>query len=215
VPEILPGRREGVGWHPRCVIEKYSAGQVAHARRRAGAVSGTLLRTLFAEPEDGIVCDEGNGVTGGGAANLAMVIVGGSGYPLAPGRSVFGVGADGATPFSVEHAHLSPAQGEDPDRSFYRPMDPGYPLAAGPGVIEGQATFAETEACFAWHEWCWAAGPSAPLPHHQLHRAYTGGPPVMVNRRCSPAGYGKKLPGVAWVFRTVVTIGYRVLTTGD
>lgn len=218
MPDMTTGRRDGVGWHPQCTIEKYSAGQVAWLRRELpglGPLNGRFLRRLFSEPEDGIVRDEGNGITGGGSANLALVITGRTaGYPLAPGRTVFGVGAD-ATPFSSEHVHLAPEAGEDPARSFYRPMDPGYPRSDAPAVIEGQATFAETEACFDWHTWCWAAGPSAPLPHHSLARAYTGGPPVMINRRASAVGYGEKLPGVAWVFRTVVTVGGLILTSGD
>jgi len=85
-------------------------------------------------------------------------------------------------------------------------MDPGYPRPSGLTSIEGQATFTETEACFAWHEWCWASGPPEPQAHHALHGAYAGEGAVMVNRKAHPAGYGVKEAGVAWVFRTQIEL---------
>jgi hypothetical protein len=206
---LLPDR-DGIRWHPRSVIEKYSSDQVRWARRRDLAapprLNGETLRGLFPEPEDGIVEDQGNGVTAGGTANLALVLTGAGGHPLAPGRAVFGVGSD-ATGFSREHVRLANAVGEEPGRSWYRPMDAGYPRVTRTGAVEGQATFAEAEACFAWHEWCWGTGPGGPVPHHSLRGCYGGEQPVMMNRRAHPAGYGEKLAGVAWVFRTEVAIG--------
>ncbi len=212
-------RCDVISWHPVCTIEKYSADQVRYARdhgevpwsqrfalSRRQVLSGDLLRLLFREPEDGTVTDEGNGVTAAGTANLALVLSGLGGYPLTPGRAVFGVGGDD-TPFSREHVHLSAGDGEQPGSSFYRPMDVGYPVVNRPGVIEGQATFAESEACFPWFEWCWGAGPNWPVPHHSLRGAYGGEQPVMMNRRSHPAGYGEKLAGVAWCFKTEITIG--------
>jgi hypothetical protein len=197
--------REGIAWYPRCTIEKYSAGQVAWARRRLPSVDGQSLRRMFPVPEGGIARDEGNGVAAAGLANLALVLTGSGGHPLAPGRVVFGVGT-GPEEFSPDHGHLSPAEGEAPHRTYYRPMDQGYPQVPGLGLIEGQATFTEDEACFTWHEWCWAAGPPAPQPHHSLYLAYGSGTPVMVNRKASAIGYGTKEAGVAWVFRTQVTL---------
>lgn len=198
--------RESVRWYPRSRIDKYSAGQVAWARRHFVVpwLSGELLRWVFREPEDGIVTDEGNGVTAAGLANLALVMTG-AGYPLAAGRVSFGVGSD-ATAFHREQVRLSNAAGEEPGRSWYRPMDQGYPASVRPGVIEGQATFTESEACFDWHEWCWGTGPLLPEPHHSLRGAYAGEQPVMVNRKASQQGYGEKLAGVAWVFRTEVAL---------
>lgn len=209
--------RESVRWYPRVTIEKYSPAQVRYARQhgevpwsnRLGlsprtVLSGELLRLLFREPEGGTVCDEGNGVTAGGLANMAQVLTGG-GHPLAPGRVSFGVGSDGETEFDREQVSLSSALGEGPGLSWYRPMDLGYPRATG-AVIEGQATFSESEACFEWHEWCWAAGTASPQPHHSLAGAYHGEQPAMMNRRASKVGYGLKEPGVAWVFRSQVTL---------
>lgn len=209
--------RDGISWHPVSVIEKYSPDQVRYARewqawaatRRLALVPelhGAVLRALFREPECGTVHDEGNGVTAGGMGNLALVLTGTGGHPLAPGRAVFGVGSD-ATAFDREHVHLSRALGEEPGRSWYRPMDHGYPLVPRPGVIEVQATFTESEACFDWHEWCTAAGPVTPVPHHALSGAYRGAPHLMMNRKAHAAGYGEKFPGVAWCFRTEISIG--------
>lgn len=209
--------RESVRWYPRVTIEKYSADQVRYARDhgevpwssrlalpRRAVLNGTLLRLLFREPEDGTAADEGNGVTAAGLANLALVLTGG-GHPLVPGRVSFGVGSD-ATEFDREQVRLSGALGEEPGRSWYRPMDEGYPRSVRPGVIEGQATFTESEACFAWHEWCWGAGAGMTGPHHALRGTYGGEQPVMLNRRANPAGYGTKEPGVAWCFRSEVTL---------
>ena len=207
---------DGVRWHPRVTIEKYSPDQVRYARehgdvpwsKRLGlplreALHGDLLRLLCREPEDGIIRDEGNGVVSAGAVNLALVLTGAGGHPLAPGRAVFGVGSD-AVAFDREHAHLAHVLGEEPGRSWYRPMDRGYPRVTGPGVIEGQATFTEAEACFAWHEWAWGTGPGRPVPHHSLAGCYGGEQPVMMNRRAHPAGYGVKEAGVAWVFKSEI-----------
>jgi hypothetical protein len=198
--------REGLRWYPRIAIEKYSVAQVARFRRRLGGpLTGEMLHHVFPEPEDGTLHDEGNGLTVAGLLNLSRVLTGEvTGHPLSPGRAVFGVGSDD-TPFDREHVHLSRALGEEPGRSWYRPMDQGYPRANGL-AIEGQATFTESEACFEWREWCWASGPGRPAPHHALHGAYGGEQPVMVNRKASPQGYGLKEPGVAWVFRTVVEL---------
>jgi len=210
--------RDGIRWHPVSVIEKYSPDQVAYARNhgeapwpkglalpRRAVLNGDLLRMLFREPEDGTVCDEGNGVTAAGLLNLAAVLTGTGGHPLAPGQAVFGVGSD-AGEFDREQVSLSRPLGEEPGRSWYRPMDQGYPWVPRPGVIEGQATFTEAEACFAWHEWCWGTGPAGPVPHHSLRGSYGGEQPVLMNRRAHPAGYGIKDPGVAWVFRTEITL---------
>lgn len=210
--------RDGLTWHPRVTIEKYSRDQVDYARRCGESVkpaymhlqrhvlTGDLMRLLFREPEDGTVHDEGNGVTAWGMENLARVLTGEAGHPLKPGRAGFGVGSDPAG-FDREHAHLSNALSEGPGRSWYRPMDAGYPVVqAGTAAIEGACTFAESEACFAWHEWCWASGPVRPSAHHELAGAYGGGAPVMINRKGHPAGYGVKEPGVAWCFRTVIEL---------
>lgn len=200
--------RDGIAWHPVCTIEKYSADQVEWARYHCPegvALSGRVLRGMCPVPEDGLVTDEGNGVTAGGTGNLALVLTGLGGHPLAPGRAVFGVGSDD-TAFSREHVHLSGALGEEPGRSWYRPMDAGYPVVPRPGVIEVQATFTESEACFDWHEWCTAAGPVTPAPHHSLHGAYGGSPCLMLNRKAHAAGYGEKFPGVAWCFRSEISI---------
>jgi hypothetical protein len=203
--------RDGITWHPVSTIEKYSSDQVAWARARQaqsplrGALAGGMLRRMFSQPEDGIVRDEGNGVTLAGTGNLALVLTGRGGHPLGQGRAVFGVGGD-ATAFDREHVHLSPVSGEEQGWTWYRPMDAGYPAVTRPGVIEGQATFAESEACFEWHEWCWGTGPLTPEPHHSLRGAYAGEQPVMMNRRAHPAGYGEKLAGVAWVFRTEIML---------
>jgi hypothetical protein len=214
-----PLARDGITWHPVCTIEKYSPDQVRYARERREVpwsqrlalaprtvLHGSLMRLLFREPEGGTVYDEGNGVTVGGTLNLALLLTGLGGHALEAGRAAFGVGGD-ATAFDREHVHLGPVSGEEPGQTWYRPMDAGYPHVPRPGVIGGQATFAESEACFAWHEWCWATGPLTPEPHHALRGAYAGEQPVMVNRRSHPAGYGVKEPGVAWVFRTEITIG--------
>jgi hypothetical protein len=162
----LPLAFDGIRWHPFSVVDKYSPDQVRYAREHGEVVSlrrlalpprrvltGDLMRLLFREPEGGTVYDEGNGVVTAGAVNLALVLTGAGGCPLAPGRVVFGVGSN-AVAFDKEHVHLAHATGEEPGRSWYRPMDYGYPVVPRPGVIGGQATFTEHEACFAWHEWC-------------------------------------------------------------
>lgn len=210
---------DSISWHPVSVIEKYSSDQVRYARTRGdvpwsrrlalpprAVLHGDLLRMLFREPEGGTVEDQGNGVSTVGVMNLALVLTGTGGHPLAPGQAVFGVGSD-AGGFNREQVSLSRPLGEEAGRSWYRPMDPEYPRVPRPGVIEGQATFLEHEACFAWHEWCWGTGPGKPVPHHSLRSAYGGQQPVMMNRRSHPAGYGTKDPGVAWVFKTEITIG--------
>jgi hypothetical protein len=199
---------EGVRWHPRSTIEKYSADQVRWFRRvYQEPVTGWRLRAAFRSPEGGVLRDEGNGVVAGGLLNLARVLAGDSqGLALAPGKMTFGVGSDGGTEFSREHVHLANAGGEGPGRSFYVPMDLGYPQVAGLSTIEGQATFTEDMACFPWHEWCWAAGVITPDLHHVLRQAYRGQGHVMMNRKVHPAGYGVKEPGVAWVFRTRVEL---------
>ena len=211
--ELDSGQREGVGWHPRCAVEKYSADQTRHARawlaRRGAApraLHGSVMRILFDEPEGGIAYDEGNGVVLAGRSNLARLLTGDGGWPLEPGRACFGVGTDGATPFSPEHAHLSMAEGEGEGRTLYLPMDPGFPKVAGAVVIEGQATFAEDDACFPWNEWCWATGGGHPKPGPVLRRVFDEDTSVMMNHKAPPGGLGVKDPGVAWCFRTVITI---------
>ena len=197
---------DGVRWHPRVTVEKYSADQVEWVRYHhpdGVVLTGGLMRRMCPAPEDGTATDEGNGVSAAGAVNLALVLTGAGGHPLAPGRAVFGVGSD-AVAFDREHVHLSHVLGEEAGRSWYRPMDPGYPRVTGPGVIEGQATFTESEACFAWHEWAWGTGPGRPVPHHSLAGCYGGEQPVMMNRRAHPAGYGVKEAGVAWVFKSEI-----------
>jgi hypothetical protein len=213
MPELLPpGYREGVRWYPRSVIEKYSADQVAWARRRSWdsfrrvPLTGEYLRAAFRVPEDGLVYDSGNGVTAGGLVNLARVLAAAGGHPLAPGHAAFGVGTDGETPFDREQVQLANTSGESPEVSWYQPMDAGYPRPGAGASIEGQATFTEQAACFAWHEWCWAAGPVRPVPHHSLQHVYDGAMPAMVNRKASPVGFGLKEPGVAWCFRTQVEL---------
>jgi hypothetical protein len=203
---------EGLRWHPVCTIEKYSADQVRYARRHCLGTPwsprhGDLLRMLFREPEDGIVHDEGNGVTAAGLANLALLLSGTGGHPLAEGHAAFGVGTD-AAPFHREQVKLGGADGEGPEHCWYRPMDAGYPRAAvaTAGVIEGQCTFAEAEACFTWREWCIAAGPVKPASHYALVHAYGGQFPAMINRKASLAGYGEKTFGVAWVFRCEIRL---------
>lgn len=198
---------DGITWYPMCSIEKYSAAQVARARSRLGpGLTGDALRAMFdSGPEGGILFARGNGTTVAGVANLALLLTGVGGHPLAPGRTVFGVGGDAAG-FSREHASLSPAAGEKPGQSWYRPMDFGYPVVSRPGVIEGQATFSEAEACFEWREWCWGTGPGQAAAHYALRGCYGGEQPVMLNRKSHPAGYGSKEPGVAWVFRAEITL---------
>jgi hypothetical protein len=216
---------DGIRWHPVSVIEKYSSSQVRYARSRCEApwsrrmalppravLTGDLLRMLFREPEGGVVEDQGNGVVTAGMMNLALVLTGSGGHPLAPGRAVFGVGSDPGG-FDREQVSLSKVLGEESGRSWYRPMDPGYPWVPRPGVIEGQATFTESEACFAWHEWGWGTGPGKPVPHHSLRGCYGGEQPVMMNRRAHPAGYGTKEAGVAWVFRTEITLGLHTIVS--
>lgn len=210
--DLSSDRREGIGWHPRAVVEKYSAEQTRWARRwlaRRGEaprpLRGDWLRCLFSQPEDGIAYDEGNGVVLAGRANLALLLTGEAGWPLEPGRACFGVGTD-ASPFSAEHTHLSVIEGEDEGRTLYLPMDPGFPKVTGTAVIEGQATFAEDDACFPWAEWCWATGGGQPKPGPVLRRVFDEGTHVMMNRKVPPNGLGVKEPGVAWCFRTEIAI---------
>ena len=197
---------EGLQWHPRCQIDKYSADQVAWLRRRNPVLplTGGRLRRNFGEPEDGTVRDEGNGVTGFGVDNMARVLAGEGGHPLAPGRACFGVGTDPA-PFDREHTRLAPSGPEQPGQTWYVPMDYDFPRVGGFAELHGQATFTEMAACFDWHEWCWATGPGKPREHHSLAQVYDD-TPVMLNRKASPQGYGTKEPGVAWVFRTQVKL---------
>jgi hypothetical protein len=202
-------------------VEKYSPDQTAWARARLEAelgwgrrvlvralgiavpvLHGDWLRELFAEPECGIARDEGNRVTEAGLANLALLLTGG-GHPLAPGRTVFGVGTDGETPPSDGHVHLANAPGEGHGRSWYRPMDAGFPVPDG-AALAGQATFSEREANFGWREWCWASGVPGPEPGPVLRSCFDG-EHAMLNRRAPEAGFGLKEPGVAWVFRTEIT----------
>jgi hypothetical protein len=211
VSSLPAGQTEGIGWYPRCTVEKYSADQTRWARgwlARGGvssrALDGSWMRAMFRDPEDGRAYDEGNGVVAAGLANLAALLTG-DGYPLEPGRASFGVGSD-ALPFSSEHAHLAPAAGEGEGRSFYLPMDPGFPRVAGAVTVLGQATFAEMDACFEWREWCWATGGGRPKAGHLLRRVYDEGTSVMMNRKAPPNGFGMKEAGVAWCFRTEISV---------
>lgn len=207
---LSAGQREGIGWFPRCTVEKYSAEQTRWARawlRRASLpgrhLNGSWMRVMFPEPEGGRAYDEGNGVVLSGLSNLAALLIG-EGYPLGPGRACFGVGTDGQA-FNAEHAHLSVAEGEAEERSLYLPMDPGFPRVAGAVTVAGQATFTETQACFPWNEWCWATGGGTPRAGHILRRVYDEGTSVMMNRKAPPQGFGVKEPGVAWCFRTEIS----------
>jgi hypothetical protein len=211
VSSLSAGQRDGIGWFPRCTVEKYSADQTRWARgwlARAGTprrpLNGSWMRVMFPEPEGGVAHDEGNGVVLAGLSNLAALLTG-DGYPLEPGRACFGVGTDGS-PFDPGHAHLSTAEGEDGGRSLYLPMDPGFPRVTGALTIEGQATFAEDQACFPWMEWCWATGGGRPRAGHILRRVYDEGTSVMMNRKAPPGGLGAKEEGVAWCFRTEITL---------
>jgi hypothetical protein len=198
-----PHSSDGLRWHPVCVVEKYDADQVEWVRYHCeGELTGDLLRSMLPGPAGGYARDEGNGVVAGGLANIAYLLTGSGGHALAPGRSVFGVGADGGG-FSPGHGHLGNDSNEAEGATWYRPMDHGYPVVAEGAVIAGQATFSETEANFAWAEWCWASGEGEPSAGEKLSRCYPG-PSVMINRKAPAEGFGAKEPGVAWVFRTEV-----------
>jgi hypothetical protein len=213
---VSDAKRDCIHWHPVCTVEKYSPDQAAWARRKLPArqpLHGDLLRELFRVPEGGIIRAEGNGVTAAWLANLAQLLTGAGGYPLAPGRTVFGVGIDGETEFSPSLVHLAPGPGEGFGRSWYRPMDPGFPAARG-GTVAGQATFGEREACHIWAEWCWAAGRAGAVAGPVLRECFGGeGEHVMLNRKAPEGGFGDKETGAAWVFQTEIT--FRDLLTSE
>lgn len=196
----------GLRWFPRVAIERYSPSQVAWAREHDIPVTGSRLRDAFAGPEDGTVRDEGNTITAGGVENLTRILTEGGGHPIAPGRAVFGVGSDGLTEASYDHVALNPAAGEGYGRTFYIPVDPGFPRIERRGVIGVQATFTEDMANFPWAEWCLAVGAVRPARDHSLRGAFGGASHVMMNRRACPDGYGTKEPGMAWCFRAEISL---------
>lgn len=193
-------------WFPRVTIARYSAGQVAWARKHDIPVTGSRLRDAFTAPDDGMACDAGNTVTAGGVENLTRILLGDGGHPIVAGRTAFGVGTDGLTQAHYDHVTLCPEAGEGHDRTFYIPADHGFPRIERRGVIGVQATFTEEQANFAWAEWCLAVGAVAPLRHHALRAAFGGASCVMMNRRANPDGYGTKEPGTAWCFRAEISL---------
>jgi hypothetical protein len=198
-----------IRWYPRVVVAKYSPDQTGWALGRLPAggmpprLDGSVLRRLFPEPEDGYAYDAGNALVTSGLANLVNVVTGG-GFPLAPGRACFGVGAD-ATAFTPDQQHLA-RSGEHAGTSFYQPMDAGYPVVRDGGIVAGQATFAAEDANFSWLEWCWVSGPGLATAGPVLAEVYAAhGSGIMMNRKvpASP-GLGKKEFGASWVFSSEV-----------
>ncbi len=209
---------EGIKWHPRVRVARYSAGQARFAQARLGSVlHGDRLRDLFSEPEDGYALDEGNAMTSGGLTNLIALLTGAApsgsaGRPLtlgaggaAAGSACVGVGTDGTTAFAAAQAHLANATGEGAGSSFYQSMDSGYPTLTAPAQINGQATFQPSDANFDWLEWCWATGAGVPTPGPVLASVYsTAGSAAMLNRKIPPSGLGLKRAGAAWIFESTV-----------
>jgi hypothetical protein len=213
---------DSIKWYPRIRIERYSVDQTQWAMQRLGVVRlhGDTLRKLFAEPEDGVVTDEGNTMVNGGLTNLINLATGATpsgatGRPLslglgggAAGSAVIGVGNDGTTPNSASQTHLANATGEGTANSWYQSMDTGYPTLTTPATINGQSTFQASAANFTagWNEWCWATGAGVPTAGPVLGSVYaTAGTGAMWNRKIPANGLGVKSLGAAWVFQCNVT----------
>jgi hypothetical protein len=217
-----------VKWHPSVTVEKYSPDQSAYARerlesslswgrrllvRRLGlrvpSLHGDLLREMFAEPEGGVACDEGNIMVNSGLANLAAVLTG-TGNPLRAGpgsndgAAVVGVGS------AVTDALVTDeALGGDGDVStaWYQAMDALYPALTGePGVILVQATFPEQAANFSWAEWCAAAGAGAVTAGPALAGVYAGSF-AMMNHKAPALSLGGKAEGQTAVFSSSLAFG--------
>lgn len=218
---------DGVRWHPRVRIERYSTDQAAYAdrllRRAAawghrlsiprlgittGRIHGDLLRLICGDPEDGVFTAEGNLCTVGGLAAIAALVTGAPAQPLSPGHTIAGVGA-GDTEASPHQNRL--AGDGDAASAHYQGMDATYPSVEPPpavGVVTGQVTVAGAHAAWPWLEWCWASATDrlTPAVTGAELATLTGGTQVMHNRKVfGPADRpGDRRPGTAWVFTSEI-----------
>lgn len=118
-------------------------------------------------------------LTTAGINHIAQAIVG-QGTAFNNTNAHIGVG-NGTTAFAVSQTDLMGSS------RFRKGVDTGYPIVAPP-VVSFKATFAKTEANFAWNEWA-------------IFNAATGG--VMLNRVVE--SNGTKQSNQTWVMEVAIT----------
>jgi hypothetical protein len=140
-----------VRWRSSTVVEKFSPSQAAHATVRLGRnPSRDELVALCGHPEEGVHEDlTSNLLTTAGLTRITNLLTGGGSPALTATTARLGVG-NSSTVELVTNTDLGAASGAG-NRQFYV-MDLGYP-AVSAGVLVVRATFAASDANFAWAEW--------------------------------------------------------------
>jgi hypothetical protein len=142
------------------------------------------------EPNE-VVYGESNVLTTAGITRMLSLLIGGGGQAFTNTHARLGVGT-GST--AVTSADTDLAGGS----KLYHGMDATYPSVVG-NVVTFQASFADSQANFAWNEWgidCGGAGTGAT-------NAVVVAP--LLNRRVPPVSLGTKTGGI-WILTVTITI---------
>jgi len=182
-----------IKWNAYAKVLKYSPAQVELSRGLLGhEPDGVELSVHHAEPEGGIVTDEGNVLTTAGLGRITSLIIGGGGQAAANGACGLGVGSSTTAAVITDTDLGTPI--------YYQPADAGFPTVSA-GVITIQATFGSSNGNGAWQEWGWYDATSFV---GSTTKAGTGTSPVMINHKIT--SLGTKASGSSWVFVATVTL---------
>lgn len=186
---------DGIKWWPRVTVIKYNADTISEITRDLGhEPSGDELRMLedrYGLTPDGLAHAEGNSLLTAGLARITALITGAGGNPFNNTDGYAGVG-DSTTATTVGMTGLQAATNH-----YYRPMDASNPTTSN-GQIAANVTFGTTEANYAWQEWVWGIGNSAP--------AAGASQPAGVALNRAVQSLGTKTNGSTWTLQATVTL---------
>lgn len=169
-------------------------------------IHGNWLREVFPHgPEDGYAYDDGNLLVNAGLQQIIVLLntaTQGSPTPRAMtnAQTVCGVGTTSTAATTADTALGS----DNTANAYYQGMDATFPNTTNPATMNGQSTFAASNANFAWNEWCWATGQTiAAGTHLATGGVFTtlGG---MINHKVPGTSLGTKGSGASWVFTTTI-----------
>lgn len=180
--------KDSFKWWPRIQVAKFHPDTVAEAKARLGGRSPLQVDfdRLGISPDE-IVYAEGNELTNLGLERIAALISG-TGQAFTTARSVIGVG-NSSTEFSAAQTDLVGGS------KYFQATASVTPSGA---KVSAQATFTESNANFAWEEWCWVATDG----DKSSGAAKPAG--VMLNRKVQ--ALGTKANGAVWTLSTEITL---------
>lgn len=177
---------DSIRWRPASLVQKFDRDQVAWVRGKTGLLEpdcDTLLR--YVKPYEELY-NEGNLLTTAGLDRITKRITGVTATALDATNSRLGVG-DSSTAAAVGDTSLTGTT-----NSYFRLPDATYPTQSN-GVLTWKASFADTEANFAWN--CW--GVDGGIANGQAATA------PLVNRKVQ--SMGTKSSGT-WALTVTITL---------